>query len=153
MVAHPVCCSRALTQHLNLKQPARSIITRPPCHIPHHSWSDSGRAAHVRAHVFDKIKDMLSGGSSGWAGPPEGQPAAAEEQDDGAEMVRIDAESTGGLGGTTEEVLGPLVSWGKQLQGTYNLSTQVSCVSTGMHCVCPAGRAAGWLHATGGGRV
>lgn len=102
----------------------------------------------MRAHVFDKIKDKLSGGSSGWAGPPEGQPAAAEEeQDDGAEMVRIDAESEGGLGGTTEEVLGPLVSWGQlRVQGTYNLATQArSCVSTGMRTVCVSCRPCCWL--------
>jgi hypothetical protein len=71
----------------------------------------------------------LSGGSSGWAGPPEGRPAAAtaaaeEQDDDGAEMVRIDAETTGGLGGTTEEVLGPLVSTGTAVfwQQAYNLA-------------------------------
>jgi len=68
----------------------------------------------VRVHVFDKIRGMLSGNSAGWAGPPEGQPAdgqyTGEDADDGAEMVRIDGESQGGLGGTSEEVLGPLVS-------------------------------------------
>lgn len=108
-------------------------------------------AAHVRVHVFDKIKDMLSGGSSGWAGPPEGQSAAAEEeQDDVAEMVRIDAESTGGLGGTTEEVLGPLVSWGEHLQPC---NVGQLCLNRLALCLSPAGGAAGWLHAPGGGRV
>ena len=67
------------------------------------------RARVVSTHVFDKIKDMLSGASSGWAGQP-GTPNAAEEEDDGGELVRIDGDSRGGLGGTTEEVFGPLVS-------------------------------------------
>jgi hypothetical protein len=71
--------------------------------------SSSNRSARVRAHVFDKIRDMLSGNTPGWAGPPEGEPQAAAH-DEGSDMVRIDAESSGGLGGTTEEVFGPLVS-------------------------------------------
>lgn len=100
-----------------------------PARVPacQHSWCSSSssrlfrssRSANMQVHVFDKIKDMLTGGASGWAGPPEGRPGAAaasssevDDFDDGAEMVRIDAESTGGLGGTTEEVLGPLVSAG-----------------------------------------
>lgn len=48
---------------------------------------------------------MLSG-----KGKP--QAAAGVKDDDGSDMVRMDAASSGGLGGTTEEVFGPLVSVG-----------------------------------------
>jgi hypothetical protein len=68
--------------------------------------------------VFDKIRDFVNSNSSGWAGQTEassaGQQQSSSEEDadeDGADMVRIDMESTGGLGGTTEEVFGPLVSY------------------------------------------
>jgi hypothetical protein len=59
---------------------------------------------------------MLNGNSSGWAGPPEGlaetAAAAGSAGDEGAELVKIDVESRTGLGGTTEDVFGPLVGAG-----------------------------------------
>lgn len=78
----------------------------------HHS-----RSVRIQTGVFDKVRDILSGNSSGWAGPPEGRAeqaaaggSAREEEDEGAELVKIDVEGRTGLGGTSEDAFGPLVS-------------------------------------------
>jgi hypothetical protein len=70
---------------------------------------------HIQTNVFDKFKDLVSQfGSEGQQQQQQqrqGKAADYELQadDDGAEMVRIDTDSRGGLGGTTESVFGPLV--------------------------------------------
>jgi hypothetical protein len=64
--------------------------------------------------VFDKFRDLVSQFGPGGQQQQQQLDQAAgyelEADDDGAEMVRIDPDSKGGLGGTTENVFGPLVS-------------------------------------------
>jgi hypothetical protein len=73
----------------------------------------------VQCRVFDKFKDILGGrkqqqassssSSVSWEHPED---QSMEEEEEGAEMVPLDLDSRGGLGGTSEDVLGPLVrSW------------------------------------------
>jgi hypothetical protein len=70
----------------------------------------------VQCRVFDKFKDMLGGkkqqqassssSSVSWEDPEDQN---MQEEEEGAEMVPLDLDSRGGLGGTSENVLGPLV--------------------------------------------
>jgi hypothetical protein len=67
----------------------------------------------VQTNVFDKFRDLVSQfGSEGRQQQQQGKAASyePEAEDDGADMVRIDTDSRGGLGSTTEDVFGPLVS-------------------------------------------
>lgn len=70
---------------------------------PAHSSS-----AHVRVAVFDKFKELVTQ-YSGKDGSSEGTDNSNTQAEQDAEMVRIDTESSGGLGGTSEDVFGPLV--------------------------------------------
>lgn len=129
--ARASCVSASTSRHSSSQSHTSAMITAP-MHAAHghHAWCSSSsivpcnsRSAnssrsHVQARVFDKIRDFVNSNSSGWAGQTEassaGQQQSSSEEDadeDGADMVRIDMESTGGLGGTTEEVFGPLVSY------------------------------------------
>jgi hypothetical protein len=61
------------------------------------------------------FKDVFGGGKQDRQ-DPQFLPSDSEpslQDDDGAAMQPIDLESTGGLGGTSEEVFGPLVGLGK----------------------------------------
>jgi hypothetical protein len=67
----------------------------------------------VQTKVFDKFRYLVS--QFGPGGQQQQQQGQADygleaEEDDGADMVRIDTDSRGGLGDTTENVFGPLVS-------------------------------------------
>lgn len=135
-------CLSASMSSLSLSDLQTSAMATTSVHAAQcqHSWgsssvvtcnsrsSSSSRTQHVQARVFDKIRDFMNSSSSGWAGQPEASSAAGQQQssseedvDDGADMVRIDMESTGGLGGTTEEVFGPLVSNQEPLVATAHI--------------------------------
>jgi hypothetical protein len=76
------------------------------------SYNTHSARRHVQTNVFDKFKDLVSQfGSEGQEQQQQGKAAdyQPEADADGAEMVRIDTDSRGGLGGTTESVFGPLV--------------------------------------------
>lgn len=59
---------------------------------------------HATLHVFDKFRDFVHK----YSGVSRPESNAQPDAEEGAELVRIDTESSGGLGGTSDEVLGPL---------------------------------------------
>lgn len=61
--------------------------------------------------MFDGFKNLFSDSNS----PNSSSQDPEDEEDElDAELVRIDADSSGGLGGTTEDAFGPLVRPVKQ---------------------------------------
>lgn len=68
-------------------------------------------ARRVDARVFDNLRNFVNKVTSSSSNSSSNRDSSSEQyaEEEGAEMVRIDTESSGGLGGTSEEVFGPLV--------------------------------------------
>lgn len=100
--------------------PARAAATQqllPRCHkLTAAACNPQLLTRRVQTNVFDKFRDLVSQfGPGGQQQQQEQQQQSQsgyglEAEGDGADMVRIDTDSKGGLGGTTENVFGPLVS-------------------------------------------
>jgi hypothetical protein len=92
----------------------RARVWQPGCRAPWHQPQQRLRLRHdVHVCVFDKLRGML--GQQQQSKQQQQQQQSSEEEgddDQDAEMARIDPDSDGGLGGTTEDVFGPLVRAG-----------------------------------------
>lgn len=136
-----------------------------------------------RLAVFDKFKDLFNANRfTSQQGSRNDDLQSLGEQvdnefDDGAEMVRIDMDSTEGLGGTSEDAFGPLVStcWVLGVLHVHkNLSHATTATYPYLMTICiqlfyarhllgttvyrkpscltrGAGCVVGWFHAAGGG--
>ena len=104
----------------------KSLSTRRPFRSPHAPCRGTSRQVLLQpgpgrpvvCKAFNLFKDMFGKGkqdSEDNQSVPSGSQLSSDE-DDGAEMQPIDLESSGGLGGTSEDVFGPLVGLQGQLE-------------------------------------
>lgn len=72
--------------------------------MPRYETLKISRSGH-RAHVFDKLKQLLGPDNTKATEVDDGP----EDDDEGADMARIDTSSRTALGGTSTEAFGPMV--------------------------------------------
>lgn len=112
-----IICNMLLHRHTTPARAAAEQKLLPRCHkLTAAACNPQLPTRRVQTNVIDKFRDLVSQfGPGGQQQQQEQQQQSQagyglEAEDDGADMVRIDTDSSGGLGGTTENVFGPLVS-------------------------------------------